>query len=208
MLYPLPKLERVEINGIRYYLTPEGKHYPSVTTITSQYNKDSINKWRESVGNDVADRISKQATNRGTRFHSLCESYLMGESVKPSIFDQENWLKFQPILENITDVQAIEAGLYSDYLEVAGTVDCIAKWNNRISVIDFKTSKRIKKKEEIANYFMQCSAYAIAWEERTKIPICNLVVLISVDEEEPQVIIGKRDDYCKQFIALRKKFCK
>jgi ATP-dependent exoDNAse (exonuclease V) beta subunit len=86
--------------------------------------------------------------------------------------DRETFNSLKPILdEHLDNVYAQEVPLWSEYLGVAGRVDCIAEWDGRIAVIDFKTSRKLKKKEYISNYFQQCAAYAVMWEERTGIPI-------------------------------------
>lgn len=113
----------------------------------------------------------------------------------------------QPILDEYVDnIHALEAPLWSSHLRVAGTVDCIAEFSGKLSVIDFKTSNKPKKEEWIENYFMQCAAYAVMYEERTGTPINRLAVLITVQDSEPQIFVKKRDDYINKFIELRDQF--
>ena len=203
----LPKLKRVtNEDGSRVYQTPTGNKYPSVTTVTGLLKKQSIIEWRKRVGEEEANRISSTAARRGTRIHSLAEKYLLNESVNPDMFDIEMWNKFKPILHNIDNIYALEQALYSDHLEVAGTVDCIAEYNGKMSVIDFKTSKRIKHRDNIHDYFMQCSAYAVAFEEMTKIPVPQIVVLIAVDEEDPLIFVEKRNTWINGFKDLRTEY--
>jgi genome maintenance exonuclease 1 len=85
-------------------------------------------------------------------------------------------------------------------------VDCIAEYNGKLSIIDFKTASKPKRREWISSYFMQCAAYAIMYEEMTGIPVTQLVVLIAVEDEAPQVFIEKRNDWAKPLIAVRKRF--
>ena len=203
----LPKLKRVtNEDGSRVYQTPTGNKYPSVTTVTGLLKKQSIIEWRKRVGEAEANRISSTAANRGTRIHSLAEKYLLNEHVTPNMFDFDMWNKFKPILHNIDNIYALEQALYSDHLEVAGTVDCIAEYNGRMSVIDFKTSKRIKHRDSIHDYFMQCSAYAVAFEEMTKIPVPQLVILIAVDDEDPLIFVEKRNTWINGFKDLRLEY--
>ena len=203
----LPKLNRVtNEDGTRVYQTPTGNKYPSVTTVTGLLKKQSIIAWRKRVGEEEANRISSTAARRGTRIHSLAEKYLLNESVNPDMFDIEMWNKFKPILHNINNIYALEQSLFSDHLEVAGTVDCIAEYNGKMSVIDFKTSKRIKQRDNIHDYFMQCSAYAVAFEEMTKIPVPQIVVLIAVDEEDPLIFVEKRNTWINGFRDLRLEY--
>ena len=110
----------------------------------------------------------------------------------------QSFLDVRDILDNrIGTVYAMEAPLYSNHLGVAGRVDCIAEFDGKLSVIDFKTSMKPKKLDWIKNYFMQESAYAIMWEERTGQPITQLVTIISVDDHEPQVFIEHRDNWVR-----------
>jgi ATP-dependent exoDNAse (exonuclease V) beta subunit len=205
----IPKLERVTSpDGSRLYQTPSGRAYPSVTTVTGLLSKASIMAWRKRVGEAEANRISSKAAGRGTRVHSLCEDFLSNKEVLPDIFDQELWNGYRPLLERIDNIHALETPLYSDHLEVAGTVDCIAEFDGKVSVIDFKTSKRIKSRDDIHGYFMQCSAYAVAFEERTGVPVSRLVILMAVDDENPLVFVEKRDTWVSEFLKLREDYRK
>jgi genome maintenance exonuclease 1 len=202
--HDIPKLERVTFeDGSRLYKTPTGRAYPSVTTVTGLHKKQAIMEWRKRVGEEQANKISSTAARRGTRIHTLCEKYLLGEHAEPDIFDQEMWSKFRPLLDRIDNIHALETPLYSDHLEVAGTVDCIAEYEGKLSVVDFKTSKRIKSRDDIHDYFMQCSSYAVAFEERVGIPVSRLVVLMAIDDEPPTVFVEKRDTWVPEFKKLR-----
>lgn len=189
----------------RTYETPEGDKYPSVTTVLSILSEDHIRAWRKRVGEEEANKISHRASTRGTAVHSIIEKYIDNEEdysaeFMPNIIDNFRSVK-QVLDNNIGKVYAQEVALYSDHLQLAGRVDCIAEWNGRLSVIDFKTSKKLKKKDWIENYFIQESAYAIMWEERTGIPITQLVTLIAVDDEEPQVFIEHRDNHTEKLLS-------
>lgn len=200
-------LETETIDGKRFYKTPEGLLYPSVTTITSQHGKDKILEWRKRVGEQEANRISTKASGRGTRVHKICENYLNNEDdfARKQMPDSLVMFKsIQPLLdEHVNNIHALEVPLYSHHLRVAGRVDCIAEYNGKLSVIDFKTASKPKEEKWILNYFMQCSAYAVMYEERTKIPVPQIVIMIAVESEEPQVFIKKRNDYIKDFITYR-----
>ena len=204
-----PILKRVTADdGTRVYQTPEGNAYPSVTTVTGLLNKKSIQEWRAKVGEKTANEISNRAATRGTRVHNLCEDYLNNKQPEIDMFDQSMWESFTPLLDRIDNVHALETPLYSDHLAVAGTVDCIAEFDGKLSVIDFKTSRKPKKLEWIKNYFMQCAAYAVAFEEMTKQPISRLVILMAVDDNDPILFIQNRDDYIDDFISLREDYSK
>ena len=202
--YDFPELKRdTSPDGTRVYLTPSGKRYPSVTTVTSLHNAEGIAKWRLRVGPEEAARVSSKAAARGTRIHSLCESFLRNEECKPDIFDQELFGSITPWLEDIDNIYALETPLYSDYLQVAGTVDCIGDFQGKLSVIDFKTSSKPKDRDDIYNYFMQTAAYAVAFEERTGIPIGRLVIIMAVENDDPRLFIEKRDNWIGGFRKLR-----
>jgi hypothetical protein len=208
----IPEIKTENINGGRYYVTPTGVKYPSITTVLSILSKKAIMEWRKRVGAEEANKISTKAARRGTNVHQMCEDYLNNKEYitnKTMPVDKEMFGTLKPILdERINNIHTQEATLYSDYLGVAGRVDCIAEFDGRLSVIDFKTSRKLKKKEWISNYFQQASAYCVMYEERTGIPIDQIVILIAVDEEEPQVFIEKRDNHihdCIETIALYKE---
>jgi genome maintenance exonuclease 1 len=203
-------LETETINGKRFYKTPEGLLYPSVTTITSQHGKDKILEWRKRVGEEEANRISTKASSRGTRVHKICENYLNNEEdyARKTMPDSVAMFKsLQPLLdEHVNNIHALEIPLYSHHLKVAGRVDCIAEYDGKLSIIDFKTSSKLKDESWIKGYFMQCSAYAVMYEERTGIPVSQIVIMIAVDSEYPQVFIKKRNDYIKDFISYREAY--
>ena len=210
-------LETETINGKRFYKTPEGLLYPSVTTITSQHGKDKIIEWRKRVGEEEANRISTRASNRGTKVHKICENYLNNEEdyartnpahIHKTMPDTIAMFKsLQPLLdEHVNNIHALEIPLYSHHLKVAGRVDCIAEYDGKLSIIDFKTSGRLKEESWIKGYFMQCSAYAVMYEERTGIPVSQIVIMIAVESEHPQVFIKKRNDYIKDFISYREAY--
>ena len=200
-------LETETVDGKRFYKTPEGLLYPSVTTITSQHGKDKILEWRKRVGEQEANRISTKASGRGTRVHKICENYLNNEDdyARKQMPDSLVMFKsIQPLLDKyVNNIHALEVPLYSNHLRVAGRVDCIAEYDGKLSVIDFKTASKPKEEKWILNYFMQCSAYAVMYEERTKIPVPQIVIMIAVESEEPQVFVKKRNDYIKDFITYR-----
>lgn len=206
--HDFPTIKRIDSPEGRVYSTPTGKKYPSVTSVTGMMNKDDFFAWRARVGEEEANRISSRAAKRGTAIHSLCEDYLYGKNPVPSMFDAPVFNSLVPHLDKIDNIHALESKLYSDHLQVAGTVDCIAEYEGKLSVIDFKTSRRLKSKEEIPGYFIQTCAYAIAFEERTGIPVSRLVVIMGVDDEEPLIFTEKRDRWVDQFKELREAYRK
>lgn len=197
----LTEMKTENRNGRREYKTPEGINLPSITTVLSILSRESIAKWRKKVGNEEANRISHRASTRGTAVHEVVEKYINNEEsfkdgYTPDIIS--SFLDLKPILDDrIGGVYAQEAPLYSNHLGVAGRVDCVAEFDGQLSIIDFKTSMKPKRKDWITNYFMQESAYAIMWEERTGRPITQLVTIISVDNHEPQIFVEHRDTWVR-----------
>lgn len=207
LLKEVPKLSQINEEGTRFYLTPEGNKYPSVTTVLSEYNRKELFEWRRRVGEETANKISKQASTRGTAIHKYCEEYL--NNCQPVINTPDKLEMFnslKPYLNRINKIHAQELRMYSNHLRMAGTVDCIAELDGKLMVIDFKTSSRPKDKSKIENYFMQCSAYAIMFEEIFKIPIDKIAVIIAVDSCEPQLFMEKRDNYVEKLIFYRDRY--
>ena len=202
------KLVQVNSPGGRYYETPSGARYPSVTSITKLHNQESIQAWKEKVGEVEAGKISRRALARGNKIHSLAEKYLLNEGDLSDDFSRADFGQMIPYLDKINNIRCLETQLYSDHLQTAGTVDCIGEYDGKLSVIDFKTSAKLKKREWVKDYFMQCSAYAVMFEERTGTPIERLLLIINVEDEGIQLMDGKRDDYIGDFLDLRETFRK
>ena len=190
-------LDAETTNNGRTYTTPDGKRYPSITTVLSILTEDVIRAWKERVGEEQAEIVSGKAVRRGTKVHSIVEKYLNNEDTSgflPHIRQSLDNLK--PVLdESIGTVFGLEVPLYSHHLKVAGRCDCIAQFNGVPSIIDFKTSRYIKKKEKISNYFAQGAAYSIMWEERTGMVVPNIVIIMDVDHEKPSVFVEHRDNW-------------
>ena len=206
--HEFPVVKRITLPEGRLYETPSGNRYPSVTTVTGQLTKHHIDAWRKRVGDAVADRISKQAADRGTRIHSYCEKFLLSESHEIDMFDHDMWKSMQPVVDRIDNIHALEAMLYSDKLRMAGTVDCIGEYNGLLSIIDFKTSKKPKHREDIEHYFIQATAYSVMFEELFGISVPDITIIIGVDDDIPQVFHARRKDYILRLVDLRKQFAK
>ena len=197
------------VNGKRIYVTPDGDKYPSITTILGEFSKASIQEWRKRVGETEANKISGKASRRGTSLHSVCESYIKNEDgyldgQTPNIV--ELFKNIEPFLERIDNVHGVELALYSDHFGVAGRTDLIAEFDGVLSVIDYKTSNKIKKKDWCESYFAQCAFYGIAYEELTKIPVSQVVIIMSVDNEQPQLFVEQRDDWIHKIWEAKKLY--
>ncbi|MDA9146427.1 preprotein translocase subunit TatA [Gammaproteobacteria bacterium] len=184
--YTYPSLERVDLEIGRHYLDSKNTPVPSVTTVLSatSKSKDGIDQWRNRVGEAEADRIVKQSTEIGSSVHDAIEKYLKDELW--DIFENtENELIAKKIthkfvndgLKKITEIWGLEVGLVLDNL-YAGTADCIGEYNSIPTLIDFKTAKKIKKREWIEDYFLQGCAYANAHNVMFETDIQQIVILM------------------------------
>tara|TARA_Y100000287_G_C14198905_1_gene344261 strand:- start:597 stop:1286 length:690 start_codon:yes stop_codon:yes gene_type:complete len=196
------EMETVTIDGKRYYLTPSGKHYPSITTVIGSNSKKQagLAKWRARVGKEKAQLKSTRSAARGTRYHKLVEDYLNNELDKKRYKDMPiPWFMFnssQKVLDRINNIYLQEAALYSDTLEIAGRVDCIAEFDGELSIIDFKTSEKKKKEEYLLDYYVQECAYACMLQENYNLSVKQLVTIVATEEGDPQVsVVPPRKEY-------------
>jgi len=201
------QMETVMVDARRHYLTPTGNKHKSVTTVISNNSKkvQIIQRWRERVGHAEANRISSRSTTRGNRYHKLVENYLNNE-YDPELYKEYPliWLMFNSslkTLENINNIYLQEAALYSDYLKIAGRVDCIAEYNGKLSVIDFKTSAEEKKEEYLYDYYVQEVAYACMLQELYNLKVEQLVTIVACETGDVQVsIVPPKKEY---FVTLQ-----
>lgn len=203
----LPELVEQTNEYGRVYVTPEGNRYPSITTVLKVLSQDGIQKWKEKVGEKEAEKVLTQAGRRGTAVHDLAEKYLNNDpdwkkGVMPiNLF---TFMQIKPILDKRVDnIWAQEVPLYSDRFQIAGRVDCIAEWDGQLSIIDFKTSRKPKRKDWIDSYKIQVSFYAAAFFERTGMPIKKGVILISPDGGDPQVFETNTFEHLHKLKRLR-----
>jgi hypothetical protein len=204
------ELEKKESDGMRLYNLPNGDWVPSITTVTSFYNREIFVKWRKRIGLEEANRITKRATARGTDFHQVCQDYLENKEL--------NWDDYQPLskfmffhtkpyLDKINNIHAIERTLYSEYLGLAGRVDAIGEYEGELAVIDFKTSEKIKPEEWLENYFVQEMFYGSAYYELTGIPIVKLITIMVTPGGDVKVFDKRnKNDYIKLLVRYIKKF--
>jgi genome maintenance exonuclease 1 len=194
-------------DGKRYYTLPDGSRLPSVTTVLGAQKKAAIMAWRKRVGEDVANAISRKATSRGTNVHTLCERYLNNESLGDVMPDaKEMFFSIKPLLNRIDNIHYQEAALWSTKLEMAGRVDCIGEFDGELSVIDFKTSKKVKSHEDIEDYFWQTTAYALMYEELIGKPINNIAIIMAVEDNEPLLFKQKTADHIDGLVKAIKYY--
>ena len=211
----LPQLERETIDGVRYYSVPDEDELlklVSITSVTSHKNRQIFVDWRKKVGEEEADKITKQATSRGTDMHTLVENYLHNRDLPPVQPLSDFLFKIsKSTLNRINNIHALEGSLYSKQLGIAGTVDCIAEFDGELSIIDFKTSKKPKPREWIEHYFVQCMAYGCMLYELTGISVKKLVIIMTCENGEC-VVYEERDkskyiklltEYIREFVRDR-----
>lgn len=201
--HDIPSIVQINSDGGRVYQTPTGEKYPSITTILGYFSAKSIKEWRSRVGDEEANKICARASKRGTAVHTLCENHLLSKPNNIDIFDQDIFSTLVPHLDLIDNIHALETKLFSHKLKAAGTVDCIGEYNGKLSIIDFKSSKKVKKKEWISNYFMQCAAYGMMFWELTNIPIDAITVIMGVDHHDALVFQEPLKPWLEQFRKVR-----
>ena len=192
----LKDLKTENIEGKRYYVTPKGNKYVSITSLLGNLSKQSIIEWRRRVGEAEANKISRQASSRGTRVHNICESYIQNqvgilEGELPDAIEMFN--SIVPLLDRIDNIHVVEGALYSDDLGVAGRTDLIAEFDGNLAVIDYKTSRKPKNWEMCHSYFMQGAFYAYAYEELTGTPLNNIIIIMAVENDKPLLFRETRD---------------
>ena len=201
----VPELSTKNINRKRFYQTPDGKLYPSITTVLNKKKMEGISEWRKKVGEDVANYIARTAANRGTKVHHMCEDFLNNN------FDEEvhkkNFLPYvlfsqlkPTLMQKVNNILAQECGLYTNKYKVAGRVDCIAEYNGVPSIIDFKTSTKERNDDWNESYYIQASAYAEMFEERTGIAINQIVILVVTEDGVVQEFVKDKGEYIPKLI--------
>jgi CRISPR/Cas system-associated exonuclease Cas4 (RecB family) len=212
--HEFPTLERESKGGLRWYITPEGKKYPSVTTVLDCADKPGLEKWKAAMGDKKSKRIAAKSAERGTQLHEMCERYIKNEEFDP--FDKYNSDAIKMfhqmrmrIKGDLGDVHAQEQAMYSDALGIAGTVDLIGMWKDELTVVDFKTSISDKRKqsEQIQSYLSQCAAYAVMFEEMTGMfPEKIVILLVSEKGLFPQVFSENTVDHLRHIMKCKRKF--
>ena len=191
----LPTTKGKRIDGFRFYQI-DGKNYPSITTVLGVQKKEGLEKWRKAVGEEAAKWEMGRAARRGKATHTLVEQYLKSET--PAIRDVLPLGLFRlmkPYLDQIDNVQLSEEVMYSSKLTIAGQVDCVADYNGKLSVLDFKTANKERKEDWIENYFIQTCAYAIMYEELFNKRIEQLVILMAGEDGTMRSFIKNKKDF-------------
>lgn len=187
-----------EINGMRHYVIDEYKKYPSITTMLGATISDDkltiISNWQQSMGLDAANDYTRAACDRGTAVHKLIELFLSGEKIHECDFSSDHLRVYKSLkipLRKINNLYGLEIALYSDTLRIAGRTDCIGYYENRLSIIDFKTTGRSKSDVDIYDYWLQITFYAICHNELYGTDINSGVILMGNQKGVPAVWIKK-----------------
>ena len=207
-----PSISRETVDGVRYYDTPNGKKLVSITSVISHYNREIFREWRAKVGEKEANKVTKQATSRGTDMHTLAEYYLKNSKL-PSVQPLSEMLfkQAKPTLDKIDNIHAQEQSLFSYQLGVAGSVDCIAEYEGELAIIDFKTAKKPKPKKWVDHHFVQCAAYGCMLYEMTGIMVKKFVIIMSCEDGEVVVYeeydkrkyINLLSEYIREFVEFK-----
>jgi len=207
------EMETVTIDGKRYYVTPSGGRYPSITTVISNNSakQAGLARWRARVGKEKAQAISNRAAGRGTRYHKLVEDYFNNELDTKKYKDQPlPWVMFhssREILDRINRVYLQEAALYSDVLQIAGRVDCIAEYEGELAIIDFKTAAEPKKEQHLYDYYVQECGYACMLQEVYGLTVKKLVTIVACENGDTQVkVMPPKKEYLLSLQAYIKEY--
>ena len=201
----VPELSTKNLNRKRFYQTPDGKLYPSITTVLQKRKMAGLMEWRKNVGDDVANYIARTAAHRGTKVHHMCEDFLNNnfdeETHKKNFLPYVLFGQMKPVLmQKVNNILAQECGLYTDKYRVAGRVDCIAEYNGVKSIIDFKTSRKERNDDWNESYYIQASAYAEMFEERTGIEINQIVILVVTEDGVVQEFVKNKGEYIPMLV--------
>lgn len=198
------ELKSETTNEGRYYQTPDGKRYPSVTTVTGWEKKAFFAEWRRKNPEE-----SKRVLHRGNCLHQIIENYLNNESEYLKGAESDHAKLFYQLtedLDRIDNIVGLEKPMWSHTAKIAGRVDCIAEFDGKLSIIDFKGSTKPKFTSDIQNYFMQATAYAIMYQERTGTPINQIVIMISCDTGDTQVFTEDPRKYVRKLHECIQKY--
>jgi hypothetical protein len=192
----------------RYYTIPSGDRLPSVTTVLGRSSDNTwIEEWKKRVGAEKAKIISEKAARRGSIIHGMAEKYVLNDAKYAAGVMPSHTVMFSPIKKvldhRVNNVYGIELALYSRTLGTAGRTDLVAKFDDVPSIIDYKTSRRIKKEEDIENYFLQSTVYSMMFHRLYNIEIPRIAIIITVeDETNPLVFVKNRCHYIDRVINI------
>ena len=202
--YVYPKSSRASIAGLRHYtVSGEEQKLPSVTTVIGQTQpkekQESLDKWRQRVGLREAQKITRDAAIRGTAMHKYLEDLIRGErSLDLTPLGVQATEMAEIIvdrgLNDCSEIYGIEATLYYPGL-YAGSVDLVAKYRDKVSIIDFKQTNKPKQREWIGDYFLQMAAYGMAHD-----------AVYGTNIEQGVIMMCSKDGFYQQFVIEGEEF--
>ena len=191
----LPVTKGKKVDGFRFY-DIDGKAYPSVTSVLGIKKKAELQGWREKIGENVANWEMGRAARRGKATHLLVEEYLKGKTPSErGVLPLGLFKLLRPYIDQVDNIHLLETIMYSPKLTIAGQVDCIAEYNGKLSVIDFKTANKERQESWIDNYFLQTTAYAQMYEETFGKNIDQVVILLASEDGSVQNFVKEKKDY-------------
>lgn len=199
------ELKTIEGPKGRFYVTPEGAKYPSITTILGAGgNKEWLQEWRNSLGFEKADKETKRAADRGTAIHAMAEKFLNNDPAPTAGQSSDHIPGFMSMrlhLKKINNILTQESALWSDTMKIAGRVDAVGEYKGKLAIIDFKTSTNNKSEHMIKDYYLQTTAYALMFQERYDIQIDDIVIIMSVEKGAvPLIFTAKVEDYIEPLL--------
>ena len=210
LLHPeIPKIKQISVDGVRHYETPDGTLI-SITSLLKNFTPQGILDWRKSVGDEIADKVMRAATDRGSKVHEIIENCLSNKPENDLVGNygelaSRMFSQMIPAIDKIDRIRALEQGLYSTKYGIAGRVDCIAEYDKELTVIDFKTATR--KRDEInEDYLVQASFYSIAWEERTGEKINQITILTTTEDGKLDVYRDNPSDHIARLEEMIKEY--
>ena len=198
--FQFPQLQETKVNGKRFYQV-DGELFPSVTTVLSAQENEGLIRWRENLGEDVANFEMRRAANRGKIFHSIVEDYLNNRSIqnyKSKVLSFGLFSLVKKEFERVDNIHNLEVTMFSKKYKIAGRADCIAEFDGLLSIIDFKSANRAKKQDQLEKHAIQETAYSVMWNELTNIPIEQIVTIVACENGETQTIIEKPQFFLKK----------
>ena len=189
----------IEKDNAHYYETPSGEIFPSITTILQKTmsieKKESLQNWKDKEV--AAEYITSEAATIGTETHKLIENYIndVRQTDEVRLLTVAHFNNLIPFLQKIDDVHGTELRLYSDTMKLAGTSDCIAKYDGELSIIDYKTKRSNQKEEWMTDHFIQGTAYAEMFKELTGIEVKQIVILVSSEKNSRMEFVKNTKGY-------------
>ena len=208
--FQFPQLQETKVNGKRFYQV-DGELFPSVTTVLSAQENEGLIRWRENLGEDVANFEMRRAANRGKIFHSIVEDYLNNRSIqnyKSKVLSFGLFSLVKKEFERVDNIHNLEVTMFSKKYKIAGRADCIAEFDGLLSIIDFKSANRAKKQDQLEKHAIQETAYSVMWNELTNIPIEQIVTIVACENGELQTVIEKPEFYRQKLESVIEQFNK